>query len=314
MEQAPEDERAAEAEKQPRAERADDDQASNVRGWFQPMSRTASADDTATSPASSAPSTASRAPSVPASPAGKTPGFRSDSAPAVRPNVLADAETVMLPTLGGKRAQTGPGPNARNGSTAAGAASSQATGSRTAGQRQSGEAAAVPARGAAAEGGTQILRAIQAVPVKRPREPAYQPIKRDYPSRRTSRARRAKLLGISAPAKRVTSVSRRLRSAVELHRLLIAVLTAIAVIVTTATLISLRLDASPRPSGAPPLDIPAPSKSQLAALGSRRWPTTPPESAPSTCKQVSLKGATGASVLSYLDDNLNRSGVLRPGY
>lgn len=98
-------------------------------------------------------------------------------------------------------------------------------------------------------------------------------------------------------------VSRRLRSAVEPHRLLIAVLTAIAVIVTTATLISVRLDASPRPSGAPPLDIPAPSKSQLAALGSGRWPTTPPESAPSTCKQVSLKGATGASVVSYLDDN-----------
>lgn len=73
MEQAPEDERAAEAEQQPRAERVDDNQASNVRGWFQPMFRAASADDMATSPASPAPSTASRAPSVPASPAGKTP-------------------------------------------------------------------------------------------------------------------------------------------------------------------------------------------------------------------------------------------------
>lgn len=61
------------AEQQPRAEHADDNQASNVRGWFQPIFRAASADDTATSPASPAPSTASRAPSVPASPAGKTP-------------------------------------------------------------------------------------------------------------------------------------------------------------------------------------------------------------------------------------------------
>lgn len=175
-----------------------------------------------------------------ASPAGNTPGFRSDSAPAVWPNVLADAETVVLPTLGGKRAQTG----------------------------------------------------------------------RDSPGCRTTRVRRAKLLGISTLAKRVTSVSRRLRSAVELHRLLIAVLTVIAVIGTTATLISVRLDASPRLSGAPPLDIPAPSRSQLAALGSGTWPTAPPESAPSACKRVSLRGATGASVVSYLDDKSSQQDLV----
>lgn len=371
IEQAAEDERAAEAEQQPPAERADDNQASKVRGWFQPVFGAASADDTATSPPSPpsgvpaspasgvpaspvptfthnpapspakprptftpnpapgpapkaakpvptftpnpAPSPAKPAPSVPASPAKKAPSSRSDSAPAVRPNMpVDDAATVVMPVFGGKRAQTGTGPNAGSGSTAAGAAPSKATGYSTAGQRQPAEdAATVPARGAArgapTAGETPILRAVQASPAKRPREPAGQPIKRDAPGRGTTGAGRAKLF---TPPKRVTSLGRRLRSAVELHRLLIAVLTAIAVIVTTATLISVRLDASPPPSGAPPLDIPAASKAQIVALGSGTWPTTPPATATATCKQVGLKGATGASVVSYLDDSSTQADLV----
>ena len=64
-----------------------------------------------------------------------------------------------------------------------------------------------------------------------------------------------------------TSLSRRLRSGFKLHRLLIAVLTAIAVIVTAATVVSVRLDASPPPAGAPPMQIPAAGKAQVMSLG-----------------------------------------------
>jgi hypothetical protein len=223
-------------------------------------------------------------PGVPASPAKKAPGSRSDPAPAVRPNApVDDAQTIVMPVFGGKRTETGAGPNAGHGSTAAGAAPSPAPGSSTTGRPQSGEAAAVPAGGTAATGETPMLRAVQAAAVKRPQEPAYKPVKRET-------------------TKRVT-LRRRLRSGFALHRLLIAVLTATAVIVATATLVSVRLDASPPPAGAPPMDIPAAGKAQVVALGSGTWPTTPPASAPSTCKQVSLKSATGASVVSFLDDN-----------
>jgi hypothetical protein len=102
---------------------------------------------------------------------------------------------------------------------------------------------------------------------------------------------------------KLASLGRRSRDAIQHHRLLIAALAAIAVIATTATLISVRLDASPKPSGAPPLDMPSPSNSQLPALTSNAWPTTQPDSAPASCRQVGLKGAAGASVVSYLDDN-----------
>src|SRR5580704_1275027 len=104
------------------------------------------------------------------------------------------------------------------------------------------------------------------------------------------------------PRKFVAPLSQRFRDAIQRHRPLIAVLTAIAVIATTATLISVRLDASTPPSGAPPMAMPSPSKSQLPAVVSSSWPTTPPDSAPATCKQASLKGTAGASVVSYLND------------
>ena len=104
-------------------------------------------------------------------------------------------------------------------------------------------------------------------------------------------------------AKRLSFTARR-------HRPLIAVLAAIAVIAATAIFISMRLDASPRPSGAPPIDIPSPGTSQLPRLASGAWPTTGPESAPAHCKQVNLKGAAGASVVSYLDDNSNQKDLV----
>ena len=104
--------------------------------------------------------------------------------------------------------------------------------------------------------------------------------------------------------------ARRFSSAARRHRPLIVVLAAIAVIAAAATFISVRLDTTPRPSGAPPMDIPSPSTSQLPRLASGTWPTTQPESAPATCKKVSLKGAAGAAVVSYLDDNSNQKDLV----
>ena len=112
------------------------------------------------------------------------------------------------------------------------------------------------------------------------------------------------------PPKFAAPLSQRIRDAVQLHRPLIAVVAAIAVIAATATLISVRLDASPRPLGAPPMVIPSPSKSPLPVVVSSAWPTTPPDSAPATCKQASLKGAAGASVVSYLDDNTTQKDLV----
>lgn len=105
-------------------------------------------------------------------------------------------------------------------------------------------------------------------------------------------------------------LAQRFSSAVRRHRPLIAVVAAIAVIAATATFISVRLDASPRPSGAPPLDIPPPSASQLPQLASAAWPTTRPDSAPANCRHVSLQGAAGASVVSFLDDNSNQKDLV----
>ncbi|MGD0605970.1 MAG: glycosyl hydrolase family 18 protein [Streptosporangiaceae bacterium] len=114
-----------------------------------------------------------------------------------------------------------------------------------------------------------------------------------------------------APEKLLTPPKRKLKRATQRHRPLIVALAVIVVIAATATLISVRLDASPRPSGAPPLDIPAPSTSQLAQVAaSSAWPTTAPDSAPASCKQVSLKGAAGASVVSYLDDNTSQHSLM----
>lgn len=112
------------------------------------------------------------------------------------------------------------------------------------------------------------------------------------------------------PRKFLAPLIRRFGYGVRRHRPLIAVLAAIAVIAATATLISVRLDASPRLSGAPPMHIPSPSTSELPRLASGTWPTTPPESAPANCKKVNLKGTAGASVVSFLDDNVNQTDLV----
>jgi Glycosyl hydrolases family 18 len=112
------------------------------------------------------------------------------------------------------------------------------------------------------------------------------------------------------PRKFLTPLTRRFGGAVRRHRPLIAALAVIAVIAAVATLISVRLDANPRPSGAPPVNIPSPTTSQLPRLDSGTWPTTRPEAVPANCKRVSLTGLAGASVVSYLDDNSNQKDLV----
>jgi Glycosyl hydrolases family 18 len=114
------------------------------------------------------------------------------------------------------------------------------------------------------------------------------------------------------PAAFIGWLGRRLARATGRHRPLIVALAAVVAIAAAATLISVRLDASPRPFGAPPIDIPAPGgKAQLAQIAtSSTWPTTAPAAVPAGCKQVSVKGVAGASVISYLDDNTSQRDLL----
>jgi hypothetical protein len=58
------------------------------------------------------------------------------------------------------------------------------------------------------------------------------------------------------------------------------------------------------------MHIPSPNTSELPRLASGTWPTTPPESAPANCKKVNLKGTAGASVVSFLDDNVNQKDLV----
>src|ERR1700761_4451545 len=112
------------------------------------------------------------------------------------------------------------------------------------------------------------------------------------------------------PRKFLTPLTQRFSGAVRRHRPLIVAMAVITVIAAVATLISVRLDANPRPSGAPPVNIPSPSASLLPQLASGTWPTTRPEAAPANCKQASLTGMAGASVVSYLDDNSNQKDLV----
>src|ERR1700678_3424870 len=88
-EQVPEDEPAAEAEQQPRAERADDNQAAKLRDWFQPVFGPAPTPSTASpaKPASGVPASPAKpvptfTPNPPPSPARPTPSFTPNPAPA----------------------------------------------------------------------------------------------------------------------------------------------------------------------------------------------------------------------------------------
>jgi hypothetical protein len=157
------------------------------------------------SPSRPSTSTASPAasPDGPVSPAKKTRSSRFGSAPSVRPDVLTDAETIVLPALESKRAKSANASNTRSGSTAAGAVSPPATEPGTADsrghtrRRHSGEAVATSSRTSVEEAETQILPVMPAPPVRRHLpERAYQPLERYIPSRRTTRVSRTILLAI----------------------------------------------------------------------------------------------------------------------
>jgi len=107
-----------------------------------------------------------------------------------------------------------------------------------------------------------------------------------------------------------SNLGRRFRDAVQRQRRLIATLTAIAVIGALAAFISLQLNARSGPAGPPPMDLPAPSHSQLPAIGSSAWATTAPEAAPANCRRARLAGSAGAWIESYLDDDIKNQDLV----
>jgi len=119
----------------------------------------------------------------------KARSSRFGSAPAVRPDVLTDAETVVLPQVESSRTKTPNQPGAK--SAATNVVFRPAGNSGTVDRQQSGEAAAFQARVMAPDEDTQILSAVAAPPAVRER-----PAERYKASRRTSMISRAVLLGI----------------------------------------------------------------------------------------------------------------------
>jgi hypothetical protein len=119
----------------------------------------------------------------------KARSSRFGSAPAVRPDVLTDAETVVLPQVESSRTKTPNQPGAK--SAATNVVFRPAGNSGTVDRQQSGEAAAFQSRVMAPDEDTQILSAVAAPPAVRER-----PAERYKASRRTSMISRAVLLGI----------------------------------------------------------------------------------------------------------------------
>jgi hypothetical protein len=239
--------------------------------------------------------------------AGKTRGYYSGSKSPAWPDALDDTEpeTVILPKLVVSR------PPAKNG-TAAASNATRATGrTATTGQRQPAEAKAVRPD-ELTEPETMLLPIIRGSRS----QPQAGPLAGRAPARdaKTASSPGAASPGATrnGPVKFIASLSRRLKRAIGRHRPLIVALAAVVAIAAAATLISVRLDASPRPSGAPPVDIPSPGgKSQVVQVAtSSSWPTTAPAAVPASCKQASLKGVTGASVVSYLDDNTSQANLV----
>jgi hypothetical protein len=232
-------------------------------------------------------------------------GYYSGAKSPAWPDALNEAEpaTVILPKLFVSRPPPG-----HNGAARTGGSGNPGT----PGQR-------LPA-------GAKGSKAVQADGLAEP-ETMLLPVVQDIPSdsgtgsatgRRSSRKARAAARAAAAaatrkspgttrkgPVKLIASLGRRLKQGTGRHRPLIVAMAAIVAIAAAATVMSVRLDASPRPAGAPPMDIPTPvSKGQVVQVAiSSTWPTTPPASVSAGCKQPTLKGTDGASVLSYLDDN-----------
>ncbi len=247
--------------------------------------------------------------------AGPPRRYYSGSTPPAWPDALnqPEPETVILPKLVVSRPPAH-GNGARNGAR---------TSARTAttGQRRPADVKAVRPD-ALAEPETMLLPVVPDLPGKASRDRSAPVDRRGTPRpRRGARSRGPLAAGTAAPGtvppratrkgpvKFIASLSRRLTRAIGRHRPLIVALAAIAAIAAAATLISVRLDASPRPArGA----ADGHSRRRAATARSFRlppqaaWPTTAPAAVPASCKQVSLKGMAGASVVSYLDDNTNQ--------
>jgi Glycosyl hydrolases family 18 len=260
----------------------------------------------AQTPPASAPARGKRPPSPTGSgsngsgAAGRPRGYYSGAKSPAWPDALneGEPETVILPKLFVSRPPPG-----HNGAA------------RTGGPGDPGQRLPAGAKGS---------KAVQADGLAEP-ETMLLPVVQDIPSdsgsatgRRSSRKARAAARAAAAaatrkspgttrkgPVKLIASLGRRLKQGTGRHRPLIVAMAAIVAIAAAATVMSVRLDASPRPAGAPPMDIPTPvSKGQVVQVAtSSTWPTTPPASVPAGCKQPTLKGTDGASVLSYLDDN-----------
>jgi hypothetical protein len=133
-----------------------------------------------------------------ADPAGKAPpdatkkkarSSRFGSAPDVRPDVLTDAETVVLPQVESSRTKAPNQPSTR--STGSNVVFRLTGDSGTMDRQKSGEAAAAQPRFLAPEADTQIMSAVASGPALRKR-----PAERYKASRRTSMISRAILLGI----------------------------------------------------------------------------------------------------------------------
>jgi Dolichyl-phosphate-mannose-protein mannosyltransferase len=176
----------------PQAGRPARDRAPRFQSWFQPWKqpRPGNASDapTGTSPAENEP------PAPKAPPARKTPrSSQFGMAPAVRPDVLTDAETVVLPALDKGRSKPS------KVSLQPGLLANQAPAGGGVLERHGGDSA-MPALSASAlaEAVTQILSAVAApVEVLRHKpEPARQPGEAYTPTRRRTRVSRTVLLGI----------------------------------------------------------------------------------------------------------------------
>jgi glycosyl hydrolase family 18 (putative chitinase) len=88
-----------------------------------------------------------------------------------------------------------------------------------------------------------------------------------------------------------------------MHAPVIKTVIALVVIGSVASVLFVWLKASPRSTGAPAYVMPAPAGTALPPLDSAAWPTTAPSADPGTCKKITLQGANGAWIASYLDDN-----------
>jgi Glycosyl hydrolases family 18 len=91
---------------------------------------------------------------------------------------------------------------------------------------------------------------------------------------------------------------------IRMHAPVIRTVIALIAIAAVASVLFVRLKASPHPTGAPPLlAMPSAASTALPPLDSIGWPATAPNADPATCKKIGLQDANGAWIASYLNDN-----------